>query len=1048
MSTKGGLTTLCVCLAAVIAWGFSPAAAIAQSDSFRLYIESPYNNTVYRPGQQITIEAQIDVAYQNLTLEYGEGMNPTAWSSAGMTITASRSGAFWGRIFGPVGTWDTTAVVPDKFYTLRVRINGTEEAHVHLLYFDSRLKAGWPVRLPALKNGGGAGWQDLALADLDGDGHKEIIISDNQGRWNEPHKLSVFRDNGALWWQADAGPGRFSNHDVIAVGDVNGDSRPDIVFVSELQDGTSRVDVYNYDGGNAAWWTPYVLHSSVAAPVIADLDRDGKGEVIVRTNYHGAGKPELVVLNAKGGLISRRELTECNVPERAASVAVANMDDDPELEIVTTINCRDLSVLNADGSSAAPYFPVTLPASLVVSPVLGDVDKDGQADIVVALDNLWGGKGGVYVYNRRGQLLPGWPVLPELRFYAETPALADLNRDGYLEVLFPKTDLDLQYVYTRQGQPLAGWPQQLFPAGSDIIGNIYSSNIIADVDGDGALDVVVSAGGIGRAAFKGDFSDTGGVLAWKADGQRIDLNGNGPSQGLLIEGGIMKRNHGYFSGRKGAPAAVDIDGDGKLELIAATRNDVAMECNLDRPVNPDTGSSTDLEKGTATIYVWELEAPARASAAPWPAYQQNMARTGFIEAAVASRQNEKNRYDVNNDGKVTPLDALAVINLLNGQSSASVPYPDVNGDGMVTALDALTIINYLNSPSPGAEGEAAEAPVYAPKADLVALSASGEWWVAKSTGSGFANDARWGNWAAGSWLDVRSGDINGDGKLDIVARNPKGEWWVEKSTGSAFVNEKWGAWNAGAWFDVLAADVNGDGKTDLIGRNAKGEWWVARSTGLKFVAERWGVWSPLPWFDVLAADVNGDGKADVVGRAPSGQLWVARSTGTKFVNESWGAWSAIWWRYVRAADLNGDGKADLIGQAPSGDWYAALSSGSSFVNRYFGPWTPAGWSDVMVGDVNGDGKADVVARNANGGWWVARSTGSAFVNENWGSWPQRAWQDVRIGDLDGDGKADLFGRASNGERWVAKSTGTAFKNEIWGSAPAGAWSNVMLANVN
>ena len=54
------------------------------------------------------------------------------------------------------------------------------------------------------------------------------------------------------------------------------------------------------------------------------------------------------------------------------------------------------------------------------------------------------------------------------------------------------------------------------------------------------------------------------------------------------------------------------------------------------------------------------------------------------------------RYDVNRDGAISPLDALRVINALNGRAVAEVTTYDVNQDGAVTPLDALLVINRLN----------------------------------------------------------------------------------------------------------------------------------------------------------------------------------------------------------------------------------------------------------------------------------------------------------------------------------------------------------------
>jgi uncharacterized delta-60 repeat protein len=70
------------------------------------------------------------------------------------------------------------------------------------------------------------------------------------------------------------------------------------------------------------------------------------------------------------------------------------------------------------------------------------------------------------------------------------------------------------------------------------------------------------------------------------------------------------------------------------------------------------------------------------------------------------------------DHKITPRDALVVINELNDYGSHPVPAPqsktpvkfslDTNGDNAVSPIDALQIINYLNAPPPpddGSEGE-------------------------------------------------------------------------------------------------------------------------------------------------------------------------------------------------------------------------------------------------------------------------------------------------------------------------------------------------------
>jgi VCBS repeat-containing protein len=87
-------------------------------------------------------------------------------------------------------------------------------------------------------------------------------------------------------------------------------------------------------------------------------------------------------------------------------------------------------------------------------------------------------------------------------------------------------------------------------------------------------------------------------------------------------------------------------------------------------------------------------------------------------AGMIARQNPRNLLDVSDDGTVSPLDALLIINVINAgftangptsaisaQSAASEPFYDTNGDHFVSPIDALLVINYLNSKSAGGDAE-------------------------------------------------------------------------------------------------------------------------------------------------------------------------------------------------------------------------------------------------------------------------------------------------------------------------------------------------------
>lgn len=81
-------------------------------------------------------------------------------------------------------------------------------------------------------------------------------------------------------------------------------------------------------------------------------------------------------------------------------------------------------------------------------------------------------------------------------------------------------------------------------------------------------------------------------------------------------------------------------------------------------------------------------------------------------------QNPQGNLDVNGDGFVSPIDALIIINYLNGGNEQFLPdsgvlpppYLDPSGDETVAPLDALIVINFLNQNSSGGGGEG-EAPL-------------------------------------------------------------------------------------------------------------------------------------------------------------------------------------------------------------------------------------------------------------------------------------------------------------------------------------------------
>jgi hypothetical protein len=85
----------------------------------------------------------------------------------------------------------------------------------------------------------------------------------------------------------------------------------------------------------------------------------------------------------------------------------------------------------------------------------------------------------------------------------------------------------------------------------------------------------------------------------------------------------------------------------------------------------------------------------------------------IVDPLPSSHQNPTNRYDVNADGFVSPIDVLLIINFINERGSTTSieglpsppPYRDVDGNEFIDPLDVLTLINYINSGAGEGEGE-------------------------------------------------------------------------------------------------------------------------------------------------------------------------------------------------------------------------------------------------------------------------------------------------------------------------------------------------------
>lgn len=529
-----------------------------------VHISFPNHNDVLPARGEILLRGTVFGESRSYIIEHGAGPDPAAWSDAGVFLTTTGPASIRD---GVLAVWDTRELEPNQFYSLRLIATSPSgavtESLTRLVYLDNHLKPGWPVYVPVSGTFPGEDWRDVTVADLDRDGYAEIILVDHGNSDGKPARLLVYRHDGSLHWSRELGAG-YPYFDIPVVGDISGDGYKQI-FVDAGS--PPQLFAFHHDGSNLQGHWPIRIEVGGLGKVLADLDGDGMKEVIgysQDTVLRGAtDHRQLVVYDADGRLLRRWEVPACSADLDAPRIlpAVGNLDDEPDLEIVAVSGCESVSAFKL--SRASPLWTATTYGTFAASPVIGDLDGQGTNEVIIAAFDMSGGRrGGVYAFSHDGQRLPGWPVLVEESFSA-APALGDLDGDGQLEIVLPSWKSGLLHAVRRDGFELEGWP-----VGPVRDSSLKSSAVIGDVNGDGRPDVVLASPGyLSEVLNNRDVSKAGGVRAWDIHGRPISLSG---SQGIVPL--VMEGSGGVW--QKAPPATLaDIDGNGRLDIVAVSIQD-------------------------------------------------------------------------------------------------------------------------------------------------------------------------------------------------------------------------------------------------------------------------------------------------------------------------------------------------------------------------------------------------------------------------------------------------------------------------------------------
>ena len=306
-------------------------------------------------------------------------------------------------------------------------------------------------------------WSCVAVGDLDGDGHKEMVFGSRSPLPGLGRELYVFRDSGAEWMDGDANPatvgvfkvmGNDYNDGTPALADLLGSGEKDIVYGSF--DG--NLYAWRPDGSNVPGF-PVFVGATTASAAVGRLDGPANPPSIVIPVLDNT----IRVIRADGtphpGFPIAVPVTGTN---RAPSPALADMNGDGLPDIVLAGTDGRIYVVDHGGaplppwSSASRFSPLTSEAT-EASPVVADLDGDGRNDVVVGDEN-----GGLAALSGAdGAMLPGFPITVSAEA-ASTAALCDCDGDGRSEIALVDfggtlTLWDYDAPFSPAGPP--PWPQ-------------------------------------------------------------------------------------------------------------------------------------------------------------------------------------------------------------------------------------------------------------------------------------------------------------------------------------------------------------------------------------------------------------------------------------------------------------------------------------------------------------------------------------------------------------------------------------------------------------
>ncbi len=309
----------------------------------------------------------------------------------------------------------------------------------------------------------------VAVGNVDSEAGTEVVVTESS--WNDYLSRLVVRrgDTGESKWFHE-----FNNREItdVALCDLDNDGYPEIIC------GITGVGIFAFRGNGSIYWThsDIMLEASIfITPTISDVLGNSGFEIVMPSS-----EGKILILNGSTG----ESLWSVNTGSGIRnSLAVGDIDGLSGKEVV--VNCENDYTYAYSVGNKTPLWIHPWTHEFVFmetsTPIIGDINGDDRIEVLVVTTEevtALNGADGAVVWSYKKNL-------GDIDFPTGPVALADLNGDGQLEVVFTE---NRYYVYSLHGRD--GSIFWVYNGGG--LGEIYRPNI-GDFDGDGRYEIVVSS---------------------------------------------------------------------------------------------------------------------------------------------------------------------------------------------------------------------------------------------------------------------------------------------------------------------------------------------------------------------------------------------------------------------------------------------------------------------------------------------------------------------------------------------------------------------------